>query len=195
MSNQLPVEVFRDAFTDHELAMIWKGIDAYEPAYLLEPDHTGTAKDKDEKALKDNRGVWLPKLTGKNDPSSLQRECIKFITDMKHTMLAKDDFWKYLYYSESSINLLLSYYGNSSYYKPHHDRAVVTILMWFAREPQRFVGGDLKVYNEVIPFANNTVIFLPSMVEHEVTPIAMGNDWEALKGYGRYCISLFTGTP
>jgi len=100
-------------------------------------------------------------------------------------------------------SMMISYYENDDYYKPHFDASFITGLYWFDIRPQRkFAGGELYLYNgtkfmqpdAAIPFqpVNNRFVAFPSCYLHEVNPIVLSERFKG-QGYGRFCITMFCG--
>lgn len=91
---------------------------------------------------------------------------------------------------------LLSYYENSSYYKPHVDGFFYTILNYFHIEPKQFEGGDIVLYScnsskkvNIEPKNNRAVVIL-SCTLHEAMEVK-SNVEKQLSGIGRYCNAMF----
>lgn len=114
-----------------------------------------------------------------------------------------NSLYRILYWLNSRSHLL-SYYENSSYYSPHRDDTVFTVLNWFHSEPKKFTGGDMKLFtlhptddiknfnNSMvanIEFKHNRVVILAGCTFHEVTKISSDDD--NFNGDGRYCNSIF----
>jgi len=86
---------------------------------------------------------------------------------------------------------LISYYEEGDEYKTHYDSFAWTHLVWFYKEPKKFIGGDFTINeaNVTIECKHNRAIFFPSCFLHSVDKIKMTENMPF--GYGRWTISHF----
>jgi Rps23 Pro-64 3,4-dihydroxylase Tpa1-like proline 4-hydroxylase len=85
------------------------------------------------------------------------------------------------------FSLLVNYYGNNDYYKPHTDDSVKTLTVFLSKEEDAFTGGEFKFndLNTIIPFRNNSYVLFDQGLTHEVTPVRLK------KHTGRYSLTYF----
>lgn len=156
---------------------------------LLPPEATGGAKDHNTKqVLKRNQGIFLDNVYQNRNSSNIlnfNRKLFNINIDAPSVVL------NYLKYSNTDTTLI-SYYENSDYYAPHRDTAILTTLTYLYAQPKKFVGGDLVFpdYGLTLEPVYNRTYIIPSVVEHEVTPVIIAES-DTGKGFGRYCISGF----
>lgn len=154
---------------------------------LNPPEKTGTAKDTNGTARKDNRGVFLDQvyapLYAECSPTSKILE--SFVKQAKESNFTPNSAFQALYIIEG-FNVLFSAYRNGDYYKPHRDTAKLTALLWLGEKD--FDGGDLYLpdFDYTINYEKNKLIMFPSYYQHEVTPISTDQE-----GFVRYCASAF----
>ena len=86
---------------------------------------------------------------------------------------------------------LISYYEEGDEYKPHADSFAWTHLIWFYKEPKKFVGGDFTINeaNITVECKHNRAIFIPSCYLHSVDKVKMTENMPF--GYGRWTITHF----
>ena len=186
--DKVPYFLKRDVFSDEELRLIFDELQFLNNPYLMQPpERTGSA-GFDGTLIKNNKGVFLRNVYGREDASSIIR-------------LLKDRLEQYvLEYSKLHITnlttantnelwFLVSYYENSDYYKPHEDATFSTALFWFNKEPQKFTGGDLTFNNtdEFIEYKNNSMIIFPGWATHSVSPVYFDGEGDR---EGRYCVTV-----
>jgi hypothetical protein len=85
---------------------------------------------------------------------------------------------------------LLSYYTDGDSYFAHQDRAAITYVTWFFKEPKAFTGGEFIFtdYNLDIEVKNNrTVVFLGSF-KHEVKEVKINSN---IPMAGRFTLTQF----
>jgi len=86
----------------------------------------------------------------------------------------------------SQIECQTTYHGDGCFYKEHTDNGspsvsnrVLTFVYYFSQVPRRFSGGQLKIGTEYVEPENNTIVFFPSGLLHEVLPVrVMGDKFE-----------------
>jgi len=185
------IAVIQDFYDDRELKLIWKELDYLNSkGKFLPPEKTGAARDPKGNIIKRNKGLFLDEYYSNRNFSNILTVNRKLWTITEK--LAKDNLnFRYLKSCNSDVTLV-NYYENKDYYKRHTDTAVYTVLSYFYKEPKMFSGGNLKLldYDTEIEVKNNMVIYIPSILFHEVTPIIMEQEF-LNKGYGRYCMAQF----
>ena len=185
----------KDIFPDDILHSIWNEIDELHQ-HLLPPKETGSAHSNNQ-LLKQNSGLYLYKHYGDNSRDSQIANAIHNV--VFHPQIV--DAWCYDHLSKmikitNWETVLLSYYNEGDLYRPHHDVAMFTTLIWLWREPKAFTGGDLKLnqYDHMIKAENNSGIIFLSPEIHSVSSVIKTNHWlNKMDNYGRYCISHFCG--
>lgn len=100
--------------------------------------------------------------------------------------------WKMQPFSISRIEIQLTAHNDGNYYKIHNDNGsedasnrIISYVYYFNREPKNFSGGALRIYDvnlengyyiqaksyqEIEP-VNNSIVFFPSHLLHEVLPV------------------------
>lgn len=185
-----PYLLIRDFYDEEELQGIWEELKFFTYKNKLSaPNKTGQASP----LAKKNSGVFLDEVFSERRYSNILRANRKVFKS--HIMKMYADL-HFTYENIMQVNFdttLISYYEDSSYYKPHNDQAAITALTWFFKEPKEFTGGDLifTKFNETIEIENNMLLIFPSVVTHEVIPVQMVTDKTKFSGHGRYCMSQF----
>lgn len=93
----------------------------------------------------------------------------------------------------NKITTKVRYYHHGEAYVPHidviHD---FLTFSYFHSTPKKFSGGEIYFpqYNYEIECNDNTMILIPSYVEHGVKEVFISHE-EYWNGNGRYCISQF----
>tara|TARA_B100001250_G_scaffold117592_1_gene99824 strand:+ start:595 stop:1209 length:615 start_codon:yes stop_codon:yes gene_type:complete len=185
----------KDIFSDDILYSIWNEIDELHD-HLLPPKNTGSAH-RNNQLLKQNSGLYLYSHYKDSVESSKIINAIHNVVFHPQIM----DAWCYDHLSKmikitNWETVLLSYYNEGDLYRPHHDVAMFTTLIWLWREPKAFTGGDLKLnqYDHMIKAENNSGIIFLSPEIHSVSSVIKTNHWlNKMDNYGRYCISHFCG--
>lgn len=184
------VAIIENFYDEKELKLIWKELDYLTGSgKLLPPTKTGTSRDNMGNPQKRNRGLFLDEYYTNRNFSNILNVNRKIWGAVNEDFMKSSLLFRYLD-SCNEDSTLLNYYENGDYYKMHHDMSVYSVLSYFFKEPKKFSGGVLKLhdYGIDIEVKNNMVVYMPSVLLHEVTPIVME---ETGKGYGRYCISQF----
>lgn len=168
------------------------GSDALREIKLLEPvfnnpEKTGTAKNEDGSAKKQNRGifindVYMPLYANCSPTSQTIQEFIEESAKKQYTPLSAFQSL----YSLKGWDILFSGYKNGDFYKAHRDDSKMTVLLWLGEKD--FKGGDLYFpdFDYAIEYEPNKLIMFPSHYQHEVTPISTDQE-----GFVRYCASAF----
>jgi hypothetical protein len=169
-------------YSSDELKLIWQELDFLcHIKKWKSPEMTGTAVDCQDKPMKNNFGLFLDGVDG-----IYKDRKISNILSVNRKIVDGGPLDEYGKLSFGYQTVLQSHY-----YKRHNDKAVMTALTWFYKEPKMFFGGDLLFsdYNKfTIPLKNNRAVLFPSFLFHEVEEIRMP---EHKPGYGRYCMAQF----
>lgn len=186
-----PHLLLEDVYTSNQLNIIWEEIDSLQK-HLLLPDKTGSAFEFGP--LKKNSGLYLYKhyASGVSSPICKSLHGIAYNPDTVDTW--GNPWIKQMVKTTNWETTLLSYYNDSDYYKPHHDVAVFTTLIWLWKEPKAFVDGDfiLNNYDYTVPVKNNCGIIFLSSEKHSVNPVRI-TDADLHDTPGRYCLTHFCG--
>jgi hypothetical protein len=189
---KLPIVVIRDFYEEHELASIWRTLDSIDTKYLMMPWETGTARDGNG-APKRNTGIFLNQIINMENAQlcNLLRETRKIYNYTNELIEVSQLFYVLEQAKGTNRNgMLISYYENGDSYFPHRDHSNITILYWFNRNPKSFTGGDMRIGDTVIDYADNSVVLFPSVMEHEVGMVSMQPS-DCRQGLGRYCVTEF----
>lgn len=188
-SEPSPHILLENVFTSNQLDNIWREINFITP-HLTSVEYSGSAKSESGTILKKNRGLFLHQVYVDTVMSPICQESCKVAWKS-----GISDYWispwlRNMYNHTNWNNLLLSYYENTDHYKPHIDESVFTMLLWLWKEPKKFSGGNLYFpdVNYAVECKNNCGIIFMSNEKHAVDPIILDTP-----GYGRYCISVFSG--
>ena len=164
--------------------------------YGLDPSQTGAAVDENNNILKNNKALFIREFF-QNINDSIIFKCRDKLYSTIDFLISVDPIYSYLRDTDCE-SLLVSYYEDSSYYKPHHDKSVFTTLTWLYDKPRAFGGGNLilrdkndNIVEEIECVANRAVIF-PSFITHEVTNVVMDKE-EMGKKKGRFTVTQFSG--
>lgn len=168
-----------------ELQKCFVEAELLSPAFK-EPKETGSAKTKDGKFKKQNRGVFLDALYTSEFAfySPISTSLHKIVTTAKekqYTALSQMNYLKNI----SGYNILLSAYKNGDYYETHADTSTLSVLFWFGEADK---GGDLTFtdFNHTVSFASNRALVFPSYYQHEITKVETDKE-----GYVRYSATAF----
>lgn len=193
-NSSIPYLVIEDYFSEEELKLIMRELSFLTDSHkLLSPKDTGSATTEDNELKKENKGVFLDECYAKREISDILTLTAGFLADKKVKKAAEKKSWFYGALPKTNYDsTLMSYYEEKNYYEAHTDDAVITVLFWFNNKPKGFNGGDLVLpeADAKIPFKHNTVVIMPSFVQHEVEPITMKQE-NSIDDRGRYCVSKF----
>jgi hypothetical protein len=185
------IAIIEDFYDERELGLIWKELDYLNSkGRYLNPEKTGAARDPKGNIVKSNKGLFLDEYYSNRNFSNILNINRKI---WQGTEKFENENLNFRYLNScTSDATLVSYYENNDYYKKHKDTSVYTVLSYFHKEPKKFSGGNLKLldYDIDIKVKNNMIIYIPSILWHEVTPIVMEQEF-LNKGYGRYCMAQF----
>ena len=186
-----PHIIFHNFYTDEELKLIWEELD-----FLTKPDKLFNVKEyKGVEGYTEAKAIQLDTVyKGKNRKLSnilnvtrkvFDKEVLKAFSSISDCCsLAKN-----CNYDVTKVR----YYHNNDQYKPHIDMLWNFLAFsYFYREPKRFSGGNLLFpkYDYEYPCDNNSLIILPSYVEHGVQKVKIDNS-DYFDGMGRYAITHF----
>lgn len=192
---QLPVAVIDNFFTEDEADRIWSEIVFLSSGdKMKEPGDTGTAFDLDEDGnkiwAKKNKGLFLDDIYADRSVSdilTLDRKI--FYPDVHAPLVEKHAIFQHLEYINRDCSLL-SYYEDTDYYNLHVDDAVLTVIVWFFKQPKQFEGGRLIFENDLqIECEYNRAVVFPSILKHGVDPIKITDERYKNKNYGRYTLT------
>lgn len=193
---RFPFFYIDDWYSPEEELNIWKELDFYTDFNKLQHAKDGpVAKEEDGTIKANNYRIYIDQIfsnEGRKISSILK--CMEKQKQEKFHKLVEHVLVPGPGRNFSSTNndfTMLSYYHDDGYYKEHVDTFQFTCLIWFAKQPQKFTGGDflLKDINERVAFKHNRMIFFPSYYAHEVERIHMNEDSKL--GDGRYVITHF----
>jgi Rps23 Pro-64 3,4-dihydroxylase Tpa1-like proline 4-hydroxylase len=133
-------------------------------------------------SYKMNKNIWLFQFfKAHNVDKNMATTFEKYMWSEKMKDIIKetnDSLFRSLLYTDSS-QLLLSSYEEGGHYAWHRDyNPTVSINYMYAKQPQKFKGGDFifgtwdeKVESKRVEFKNNRMVMFPSRVWHMVEPV------------------------
>ena len=191
--NKVPVAVLDNFFTEYEHNAIFDEITRMRMAGLLRPpEETGSATHDDDSLKKVNSAVWFPHVYRIKEMSPTEMISPKLISPTVVNELINHDVMFRFLTNINSASSLFSYYNNSDRYEAHTDTATFTLLHWLYKEPKGFEGGDFIIEDKLsIECKNNRVVYMPSFLEHAVTPVKLKGEPPWVDGWGRHTISHF----
>ena len=186
-----PHIIFHNFYTDEELKLIWEELD-----FLTKPDKLFNVKEyKGVEGYTEAKAIQLDTVyKGKNRKLSNILNVTRKVFD-KEVLGAFSSISdccslaKNCNYDVTKVR----YYHNNDQYKPHIDMLWNFLAFsYFYREPKKFSGGNLLFpkYDYEYPCDNNSLIILPSYVEHGVQKVKIDNS-DYFDGMGRYAITHF----
>ena len=186
-----PHIIFHNFYTDEELKLIWEELD-----FLTKPDKLFNVKEyKGVVGYTEAKAIQLDTVyQGKNRKLSNILNVTRkvFEKDVLEAFSSISDccsLAKHCNYDVTKVR----YYHNNDQYKPHIDMLWNFLAFsYFYREPKKFSGGNLLFpkYDYEYPCDNNSLIILPSYVEHGVQEVKIDNS-DYFDGMGRYAITHF----
>tara|TARA_B100001113_G_scaffold272093_1_gene226829 strand:+ start:184 stop:801 length:618 start_codon:yes stop_codon:yes gene_type:complete len=186
-----PHIIFHNFYTEEELNLIWEELD-----FLTKPDKLFDVKEyKGVVGYTEAKAIQLDTVyQGKNRKLSNILNVTRkvFEKDVLEAFSSISDccsLAKHCNYDVTKVR----YYHNNDQYKPHIDMLWNFLAFsYFYREPKKFSGGNLLFpkYDYEYPCDNNSLIILPSYVEHGVQEVKIDNS-DYFDGMGRYAITHF----
>jgi hypothetical protein len=193
-NSPFPYIVITDYFSTEELSNIWNELEYMTHNDLMLPPEKSESATENGMLLKNNKALFLDTLYRDRNNSSILKFSRKIYNDQefKTDLIKQNWFFEYLQ-SSNQDSTLVSYYENSSYYKPHKDASMITAVTHLFKEPIKFSGGCLCFddYNLTFENENNRMIMFPSVIRHSVKEIKLDGDVGNCNG--RYTISQFIG--
>lgn len=194
-----PFVVVDNWFLPKEEEVVWKELD-----FLLTQKETGTIKRAETTIVaRDHSGnarskayrFYIEEIYNDRDYSPIINYTYKFRTTEFREFISYCPPFSRSYFSSNYDTSLVSYYEESDHYKPHHDTFQWTALIWMAREPVSFEGGDLifPEFDTQIKFKNNRLVIFPSCYLHAV-PAVKFKQQPKKEGMGRFTLTHFFGT-
>lgn len=181
---KIPVLIIDDYFDDEQCQQVLRGLNEQFNS-LYYPEFTASAKNKTE-ILKKNRGRFI------NNSSALAKLINqRFNIDVINKIKELDELLFMQLKICKSTSILLSYYGQDDYYKPHADSSVITIITWFYNLPRNFTGGEFYIpcIDLLVESRYNRTIIFPGAVEHEVKKTNLTSN--IADNAGRFSITKF----
>lgn len=190
----LPVVVIDDYYDDVAVEKIWREIQFYSSGDKFKnPKDTGSAttlmSDGTQIYNKQNKGLYVDEIYNDRLISDILTENRKlFKPEVVSKLLEISPLFRYVQNSNRDCTLL-SYYEDADYYKSHVDDAAITAVSWFYKKPKKFSGGKLTLEGHLnIDCEYNRTVIFPSIINHEVDPIIIDDDFKN-KNLGRYTIT------
>ena len=194
-----PFVVVDNWFLPDEEKVVWKELD-----FLLTQKQTGTIKRAEKTIVaKDRAGnskskayrFYIEEIYHNRDYSPIINYTYKFRTEEFKNLISYCPPFSRSYMSSNFDTALISYYEESDHYRPHHDTFQWTALIWMAKEPISFNGGDLifPEFDTEIKFKNNRLVIFPSCYLHAV-PSVKFKQQPKKEGMGRFTITHFFGS-
>ena len=190
-----PYMIVDDFYDTQEQELIWKELDFYKDDFKID-DKTGgyvVAHDKNNKPVANLKRIYLDDIYLINREASNILSLYKKIVseEVLKEYRKTTPSWRTLEITNQDCSVI-SYYENLDNYGEHFDQFMHTVLIWFYREPKRFVGGDLTLTqsNQTIECCHNRMIMFPSYYLHEANMVEMKEEYKN-KGLGRFCMAHF----
>lgn len=144
-----------------------------------DPAETGSATDSKGNKLKRNNALFLsevytPEFSDISPAGKIFGDIFKEMRSASFPAKSSMNYFK----TCTGFNCLLSSYNSGSYYKPHRDNSILTMLIWPMEKT--FEGGDLILEDigERISCDAGTGLIFPSHYRHAVEPVKVQNDKE-----------------
>lgn len=188
---------FENFFTENQLKDVWKELDyitSNDLAITENQSTVGTAQDPETKErLAKRSGLFLEQLFTRFRESSKIYQHIKenvLVNTKLVESFPKSTLMAYLPHTNSDA-LLLSFYNDGDYYKPHSDTSVMTLIIYLWKGEKTYQGGELSFEDEDIIFDPdyNEAILFPGCRPHAVEKII--SDGKKDYPFERLAISLF----
>jgi len=193
-----PFLVVDNWYLPQEEKAIWAELNYYSslPKELLDrAETTVVAKNKDGSPKGKSFRFYINDYYAHNvrQISPSINTMYKFRTPEFHNII-DENFKPYSrsFITSNGDNTMISYYDKNDEYETHHDTMLWTMLIWMAKEPFAFEGGDFELTDNgcTIKMKNNRMVAFPSCLEHRVTPLKFKNKNEEF-GLGKYTITHF----
>ncbi len=193
-----PVMLVDNWYDEQSEKDVWKELEFYtNEDKMIRQDNDGSyARDKEGKSTGQSFRIFLdetyqPQARNVSTILTKQQELIN--TDWFCEKAEQLTPMSRSFFTSNCDRTLVSYYNDSDYYKAHHDTFLFSIIIWFHKTPKRYTGGDLFLpeIQTKIESKHNRLIFFPSFINHEVTPIKMNDPKPNQLGLGRYSITHF----
>ena len=184
----IPYLLIDDTYSIEEQKRIYKELDYLHPK-LKGPEKTVSAILNGE--MKKNTGIFLNDIFRENNSSDIFQVNRKLFSKPVFDALITAHSAYGLYHSVNEDFTLVSYYDQGGSYFRHNDRAVITVITWFFKEPKNFTGGDFKFsdYNINVEVKNNRSIIFFSSYAHEVSEVNLIK--KDVPVSGRFAVSQF----
>lgn len=186
------IAVVENFYSPLDLRLIWRELEFLTSEFKLKlPEETGSATYNDGSFKKQNRAIFLDSCFPNREVSDILRvNRGVFAADVVTELEKVNTVFKVIRRCEKDTTLL-SYYEDGDYYKPHSDKAMMTILSYFVKDESKVSGGELYFpeFDLTIEVKNNMVVFMPSHYQHEVKPVKCSKN--GYSTYGRYCMAQF----
>ena len=177
-----------DVFTEEEERSIWSEIN-YLSTKFKPPEVTGTALDLDGKAKKHNKGLFIHSfIYNSQHNSDIVRAFEKLYSEEAVNEFKQKSLPCRYMSCPHSIATLVNEFRPGDYYLSHTDVSTLTILGYFLTSKDNYSGGDLVFhdYGITITPVNNSVVIMPSYLEHEVTLLESSDP-----NFRRYSVAQF----
>jgi len=197
-SDNLPhVLIIKNFYSEEEVNTIWKELETVHLMDKTQSKKIGGA-ESEHGPLKKAIGKWIYyEETPDNELLKISHK-VKNHADI---FTEYSDYYKDLKLDLCVSNVLISYYSNGGFYKPHTDFSYITACSYFFKEPKKFSGGNFLIkqrektyvsdpskFDADIEIENNMIVIFPGHYLHQAKKVEMNSkDF----GYGRYCISQF----
>ena len=183
-----PYIVIDNFLTEDDQSIIMSELDT-----IIRPcmrrENTGEAI-KDDFSVKNVNACFLTDIYAEPNASPTFRVMRNYFVKDFFEAIAQSH-WAFEWLARTNFNEFAQflYYDEKDNYEAHPDQADLTSLLWLAKEPRGFSGGDLIIENEkTVEFKHNRMVLFNLATMHEVTSVKKTLN---LDGHGRYCISHF----
>ena len=196
---EAPYLVIDNWYTQEELNAVWHELDMYSTQPIEEVE---TAGGKNSAVARSNNGeaksnayrfhMWDYYTPTGSKISPILRNMYKQRSKAFHDIVLETmPLHHNNFINTNTDSTFIGYYDRDKYYKPHHDSVQFTCLIWLYKEPKQFFGGNTRIVpiDATVECVPNRMLFFPSYLEHEVTPLKSKKDIEF--GYGRFGITHF----
>jgi hypothetical protein len=188
--NQTPVVIADDLFTYKEYKAMFDEFKRIKERGLMQTGNETYGDLHDDGSMKkDNSSVFLDYIYQNRAMSDILCYNRKVFSEpvVSH-LINLHPLFNYLSFSNSDCTLL-SYYDSDNKYEKHIDLAVFSVLTWFYEEPKKFEGGEFVIEDDfVVECRANRTVFMPSYLNHAVTPVKPS---KSNRGLGRYTMTQF----